>query len=111
MWWAGSLVSRDPLHPVCMCASQQQSLHTPCAPQPPTHPHADLAAHANASFYITAQDLLSNLTGSIVAFDEECPRLVEGLLWVAKHLDFLPSSGGPMAAVVCPAAQVGAREG
>ncbi|PRW57206.1 receptor for egg jelly precursor [Chlorella sorokiniana] len=65
----------------------------------------DLAPYATASIAISAEDLLSNLTGSIAAFDEECPHLVDGLLWVAKHLDFLPSPGAPVAAVVCPAAK------
>lgn len=85
--------------------------HRPCTNQPappaPCPPSsAELAPYAYESFSITAEDLLSNLTGSIAAFGEECPRLVDGLLWVAKHLDFLPSAGAPVAAVVCPAAKV-----
>ncbi|KAL4452032.1 hypothetical protein ABPG75_007694 [Micractinium tetrahymenae] len=36
--------------------------------------------------------------------EQNCPPLLDGLLWVARHYDFLPNVGAPIASTVCPAA-------
>jgi hypothetical protein len=42
-------------------------------------------------------------------FDTACPAMVEGVLWVARHYDFLPGPGQPVASAVCPALRVSAN--
>lgn len=100
------LAVQDRHEPPCRCGTTGMRTH-PSLPTP--SPRAELAPLANSSLGIAAEDVLASLGGSIAAFEAQCPRLLDGLLWVAKHFDFLPGVGSTVAAVLCPAAQVRRR--
>ena len=57
---------------------------------------------------IDAAGLLSGFEpGAFDAFGAVCPRMLDGVFWVAKHYDVLPGPAHPIAAAVCPALRVG----
>lgn len=72
---------------------------------------------ADISTWLTSNDLsdiVERISQDIVesgALDTAvgvCPSMLNGVLWVARHYDFLPGTSRPMAAAACPAIAVSA---
>ncbi|KAL4419691.1 hypothetical protein ABPG75_006789 [Micractinium tetrahymenae] len=49
--------------------------------------------------------------GALTAASQACPRMIGGLLWVARSIEFLPGPEHPIAGAVCPAFAVRAGGG
>ena len=56
-------------------------------------------------------EIITSLGDSLHALSRACPSVIDGLLWVAKHYDVLPSVGRPVASVLCPALGVSVAAG